>query len=123
MEWIQLVLPREELQGLQQQLLRYLQTFQENGLTCSHLSRTEIEEDFFGWLQQRQDAELGLSGCQQWLYLSVTPHDEVVGSALITMGEQGTDCSLQVSPALSPEQKASLGAEIKQQLEDFGFSF
>ena len=74
MEWIQLLLPQE---GMREALLRCLTGCSLGG--C-HLDREAIEQDFSGWLQQRRDEALGLSCAQRWLYLAVTPEDEVTVS-------------------------------------------
>lgn len=112
MEWIQLLLPQE---GMREALLRCLTGCSLDG--C-HLDREAIEQDFSGWLQQRRDEALGLSCAQRWLYLAVTPEDEVIGSAAVTAGEGGFVRSIWLHPDCD---QPSCREQIEQQLTDMGF--
>ena len=89
MEWIQLVLPQE---GMQEALLRCL-------TGCS------LEA-------------LGLSCAQRWLYLAVTPEDEVIGSAAVTAGEGDFVHSIWLHPDCD---QPAYREQIEQQLTDMGF--
>lgn len=108
MEWIQLVLPQE---GMREALLRYLE-----GSTLP--DREVIRRDFSGWLQQRRDESLGLAGAQRWFYLAVTPEDEIVGSAVVTVGEEKFEHIIQLRPDLD---EPSCREQLEQQLQDLGF--
>ena len=112
MEWIQLLLPQE---GMQEALLRCLTGCSLDG--C-HLDREAIEQDFSSWLQQRRDEALGLSGAQRWLYLAVTPEDEVIGSAAVTAGEGDFVRSIWLHPDCD---QPAYREQIEQQLTDMGF--
>ena len=112
MEWIQLVLPQE---GMREVLLRCLTGCSLDG--C-RLDREAIERDFSGWLQQRRDEALGLSGAQRWLYLAVTPEDEVIGSAAVMTREGGFVRSIWLHPDCD---QPSCREQIEQQLTDMGF--
>ena len=112
MEWIQLLLPQE---GMREALLRCLTGCSLDG--C-HLDREAIEQDFSGWLQQRRDEALGLSCVQRWLYLAVTPEDEVIGSAAVAAGEGGFVRSIWLHPDCD---QLAYREQIEQQLTDMGF--
>lgn len=83
-----------------------------------HLDREAIEQDFSGWLQQRRDEALGLSCAQRWLYLAVTPEDEVIGSAAVAAGEGGFVRSIWLHPDCD---QSACREQIEQQLTDMGF--
>ena len=112
MEWIQLLLPQE---GMREALLRCLTGCSLDG--C-HLDREAIEPDFSGWLQQRRDEALGLSGAQRCLYLAVTPEDEVIGSAAVAAGEGGFVRSIWLHPDCD---QSACREQLEQQLTDMGF--
>ena len=112
MEWIQLLLPQE---GMREALLRCLAGCSLDG--C-HLDREAIERDFSGWLQQRRDEALGLSGAQRWLYLAVTPEDEVIGSAAVMTREGDFVHSIWLRPDCD---QPAYREQIEQQLTDKGF--
>ena len=112
MEWIQLLLPQERMR---EALLRCLTGCSLDG--C-HLDREAIEQDFSSWLQQRRDEALGLSGAQRWLYLAVTPEDEVIGGAAVMTGEGGFVRSIWLHPDCD---QPAYREQIEQQLADMGF--
>ena len=85
---------------------------------CAPTGSACVGNGFSGWLQQRRDEALGLSGAQRWLYLAVTPEDEVIGSAAVAAGEGGFVRSIWLHPDCD---QPSCREQIEQQLTDMGF--
>ena len=80
MEWIQMVLPSQELRS---QIIEYLRDSQEAGMPCPWIDVQTAQEDFGGWLEDCQDKMLGLLGEQELLYFAVDSQNQVVGTMKI----------------------------------------
>ena len=115
MEWIQMVLPSQELRS---QIVEYLKVCQEAGKPCPWADAQEVQEDFSGWLEGCQDKMLGLFGEQEMIYFAVDSQDQVVGTMKIYPGKpelinsDKEDSFLHLRPGCDEIQ-------VKQQMLDY----